>query len=74
MDNSIREKIKDAILNYCEGITWQEFDINNLDSMVNDIEKVIEGEKETKRYVGEHKRFKDEWGNTDWRDTGEMGG
>lgn len=22
----------------------------------------------------QHKRFKDEWGNSDWRDTGEMGG
>jgi len=22
----------------------------------------------------EHKRFTDEWGNSDWRDTGEMGG
>lgn len=21
-----------------------------------------------------HRRFKDEWGNSDWRDTGEMGG
>jgi hypothetical protein len=24
--------------------------------------------------VREHKPFKDEWGNSDWRDTGEMGG
>lgn len=22
----------------------------------------------------EHRKIKDEWGNTDWRDTGEMGG
>jgi len=22
----------------------------------------------------EHRKLKDEWGNTDWRDTGEMGG
>lgn len=22
----------------------------------------------------QHKRFTDEWGNSDWRDTGEMGG
>lgn len=21
-----------------------------------------------------HKKWRDEWGNTDWRDTGEMGG
>lgn len=25
-------------------------------------------------HQGEHKKLKDEWGNTDWRDTGEMGG
>jgi len=24
--------------------------------------------------VSQHKRFTDEWGNSDWRDTGEMGG
>ena len=22
----------------------------------------------------EHRKLRDEWGNTDWRDTGEMGG
>lgn len=25
-------------------------------------------------YNQPHKRFTDEWGNSDWRDTGEMGG
>ena len=25
-------------------------------------------------WVSGHKRFVDEWGNSDWRDTGEMGG
>lgn len=25
-------------------------------------------------WVNEHPKVKDEWGNVDWRDTGEMGG
>jgi hypothetical protein len=36
-----RKKIKEAILNYCEGIEYQEFSIGNLDLMVDDIEKAV---------------------------------
>ncbi len=35
------EKIKEAILNYCEGITYCEFNINDLDKMVEEIKEII---------------------------------
>jgi hypothetical protein len=43
------EKIKEAILNYCEGITWQEFNIDNLDSMVSDITSIVDEDSRSKR-------------------------
>jgi predicted DNA-binding protein len=45
MKTSVKEKIKEAIENYCEGIEWLEFSKNDLDSMVDDIEKIVEAEK-----------------------------
>lgn len=35
-------KIKDAILNYCEGVEWLEFNVNDLDNMVSDIENIVD--------------------------------
>jgi len=45
MLNSTKEKIKNAILDYCEGIEWREFNINELDNMVSDIERIVETER-----------------------------
>lgn len=42
LTKKVRKAIKEAILNYCEGITHVEFNVNDLDNMVDDIEKVIE--------------------------------
>lgn len=44
-----KNKIKEAILNYGEGITYVEFDIANLDNMVTDIEKIVSDEEEALR-------------------------
>jgi len=44
-----RNKIKDAILNYGEGITYIEFSIDNLDQMVSDIEAIVYAEQEALR-------------------------
>jgi len=43
------EKIKEAILNYCEGITWLEFNIDNLDSMVGDITSIVDEDSRSKK-------------------------
>lgn len=40
-----KQRIKDAILDRCEGIQHQEFDIANLDSIVADIEAAINAEE-----------------------------
>lgn len=37
-----KNKIKDTILSYCQGITHVEFDINDIGRMIEDIEKVVE--------------------------------
>jgi hypothetical protein len=50
------EKIKEAILNYCEGIYFGDdvkynmvkFSMDNLDSMVNDITNIFESDKRSK--------------------------
>ena len=42
-----------------------------------DLERLFEKYKQMElelRPKPEYKRFTDEWGNSDWRDTGEMGG
>ena len=36
-----RNKIEDAILNYCEGKTHVEFNINDMDKIINEIEVVV---------------------------------
>jgi hypothetical protein len=36
-----REMIKDAILDKCEGITWKEFSIDDLDKIIDDIETAV---------------------------------
>ena len=36
-----KNKIKDTILGYCQGITHVEFDINDIVRMIEDIEKVV---------------------------------
>ena len=42
------------------------------------IDQLLKSKKETElssnSWKSGHKRFVDEWGNSDWRDTGEMGG
>ena len=42
------------------------------------IDQLLKSKKETEllsnSWESGHKRFVDEWGNSDWRDTGEMGG
>jgi hypothetical protein len=44
MTNTTKEKIREAIENYCEGITYLEFSIDNFDSMLNDIERIVDSE------------------------------
>jgi hypothetical protein len=45
MKTLTKEKIKEAIENYCEGIEWLEFSKNNLQFMIDDIERIVEAEK-----------------------------
>lgn len=40
-----KNKIEDAILSYCEGITHVEFDINDMSKMIEDIENVVINQK-----------------------------
>lgn len=42
-------KIRDAILNECEGIQYQEFDIDKLDTMIANIETIVEDANEELR-------------------------
>ena len=42
MNKETKELIKDAISKYCEGIVHVEFDINDLDKMVDDIAEIVE--------------------------------
>lgn len=42
-------KIRDAILNECEGIQHQEFDIDKLDTMIANIERIVEDANEELR-------------------------
>lgn len=44
MTNTTKEKIREAIENYCEGITHLEFSIDNFDSMLNDIGRIVDSE------------------------------
>jgi hypothetical protein len=58
-----------AAENYANELPYGKYDI---------VESELEIKKEctpsSNSWVSGHKRFVDEWGNSDWRDTGEMGG
>jgi hypothetical protein len=45
MKTLTKEKIKEAIENYCEGIEWLEFSRSDFDKMIGDIETIVESEK-----------------------------
>lgn len=45
MKSSTKEKIKEAIENYCEGISYLEFSRDNFDAMVDDIARIVESEQ-----------------------------
>ena len=45
MNSSTKEKIKEAIEDYCEGIEFLEFSRANFDTMINDIERIVEAER-----------------------------
>jgi hypothetical protein len=77
------EKIKSIFYDYAQGIEWLEISKNDLDEIASRIEVEVMGIQDDDHYIKglvdltkptEHKRFTDEWGNSDWRDTGEMGG
>lgn len=49
----------------------------DLPALMQHIKRAKEMEKKAKPATttyGTHKKWVDEWGNVDWRDTGEMGG
>ena len=37
----VKKAIEEKITNYCEGINYLEFSVDDLPDMINDIEKVI---------------------------------
>jgi hypothetical protein len=49
MKTSTKEKIKEAIENYCEGISYLEFSRDNFDAMIEDIAKIVESEERSNR-------------------------
>jgi hypothetical protein len=50
------------------------FSSNNYDIVESELEIKKERKSTSNSWESGHKRFVDEWGNSDWRDTGEMGG
>jgi hypothetical protein len=36
-----RKDIENAIVNYCEGITWLEFNENDFPNIINDVEEIV---------------------------------
>lgn len=62
MKFSTKEKIKEAIENYCEGISYLEFSRDNFDAMVDDIARIVESEQNSMKaweaeYRGERDTF-----------------
>lgn len=62
MKSSTKEKIKEAIENYCEGISYLEFSRDNFDAMVDDIARIVESEQNSMKaweaeYRGERDTF-----------------
>jgi hypothetical protein len=51
------------------GEHWDEWDDKREIEFIKNL--IVDNEHKP---VREYKRFTDEWGNSDWRDTGEMGG
>lgn len=39
--DEVKAEIKNTILSYCEGVVHIEFNVNDLDKMINDIESII---------------------------------
>ena len=79
------EKIKSIFYDYTQGVSHNGLKIttDELDEIASRIEVEVMGIQDDDHYIKglvdltkptEHKRFTDEWGNSDWRDTGEMGG
>ncbi len=54
------------------GEHWDEWDDKREIDIIENW--ISESKSVSNSWGGTHKRFKDEWGNSDWRDTGEMGG
>jgi hypothetical protein len=68
MKTLTKEKIKEAIENYCEGIEWLEFSRSDFDAMINDIEKIVESERKSNaayqaEFRGETNSFKGDMEN-----------
>lgn len=64
----------EEILNVIDNTSIELFN-SEWDELKYAFEKFLETKKEGASYgTTIHRKFKDEWGNTDWRDTGEMGG
>ena len=53
-------------------IRWNLDGTKTAGSLTREIVSIVKKDKPIVYH--EHRKFKDEWGNTDWRDTGEMGG
>lgn len=72
--NKLATKIYKHVLSIAmkrSGEHWDEWDDKR---EIETIENWISETKPASNSWGNHKRFVDEWGNSDWRDTGEMGG
>jgi UDP-N-acetylglucosamine 2-epimerase len=56
MTNTTKEKIKEAISKYCEGTYHLEFSVYNFDSMLNDIEQIVDSETALRAEYRNHER------------------
>lgn len=68
MKTEIKEKIKAAIEDYCEGIEFLEFSRSNFDAMISDIERIVEAEQNSMKswedeFRGERNSLK---GDMEW--------
>lgn len=71
----------EVFLNDVKSFTTFEKAEEYADALYHGVYNIVESELEIKKERksssdswGNHKPFRDEWGNSDWRDTGEMGG
>ncbi len=67
-ENKLYSAIENAV------IKWTIDGTKTAGSLTREIMSLVEKSKPAVHHHHHHVKIKDEWGNTDWRDTGEMGG